>query len=60
MQEVDLEIQEVTERALKAPQPPKGSALRYLYSETSIPRRARLRPKPSARAIRAPWWIPSR
>lgn len=33
MQEVDLEIQEVTERALKAPQPAKGSALRYLYSE---------------------------
>ena len=37
MQEVDLEIQEVTERALKAPQPPKGSALRYLYSEDVDP-----------------------
>jgi 2-oxoisovalerate dehydrogenase E1 component len=37
MQEVDLEIQEVTERALKAPQPSKGSALRYLYSETVDP-----------------------
>src|SRR5258705_3414173 len=37
MQAVDLEIQEVTERALKAPQPPKGSALRYLYSETVDP-----------------------
>ena len=34
MQEVDLEIQQATERALKAPQPHKGSALRYLYSET--------------------------
>jgi 2-oxoisovalerate dehydrogenase E1 component len=37
MQEVDLEIQEVTERALKAPQPHKGSALRYLYSEDVDP-----------------------
>jgi 2-oxoisovalerate dehydrogenase E1 component len=37
MQEVDLEIQEVTERALKASQPPKGSALRYLYSDRVDP-----------------------
>ena len=37
MHEVDLEIQEATERALKAPPPPKGSALRYLYSETVDP-----------------------
>ena len=37
MQEVDLEIQEVTERALKAAQPHKGSALHYLYSETVDP-----------------------
>ena len=37
MQEVDLEIQEVTERALKAPQPHKGSALKYLYSEDVDP-----------------------
>jgi len=37
MQEVDLEIQQVTERALKAPQPHKGSALRYLYSENVDP-----------------------
>jgi len=37
MQEVDLEIQEVTERALKAPQPHKGSALKYLYSEEVDP-----------------------
>jgi len=37
MQEVDLEIQEVTERALKAPQPHKGSALKYLYSESVDP-----------------------
>ena len=37
MQEVDLEIQEVTERALKAPQPHKGSALQYLYSEDVDP-----------------------
>jgi 2-oxoisovalerate dehydrogenase E1 component len=37
MQEVDLEIQEVTERALKAQQPHKGSALQYLYSEEVDP-----------------------
>ena len=37
MQEVDLEIQEVTERALKAPQPVKGSALRFLYSDSPDP-----------------------
>ncbi|MEO8049112.1 MAG: dehydrogenase E1 component subunit alpha/beta [Acidobacteriota bacterium] len=37
MQEVDLEIQQATERALKAPQPHKGSALRYLYSESVDP-----------------------
>ncbi len=37
MQEVDLEIQQASERALKAPQPHKGSALRYLYSETVDP-----------------------
>ena len=35
--EVDLEIQEVTERVLKAASPPKGSALRYLYSERVDP-----------------------
>jgi 2-oxoisovalerate dehydrogenase E1 component len=37
MQEVDLEIQEVTERSLKAAQPAKGSALRFLYSEMVDP-----------------------
>ncbi len=37
MQEVDLEIQQVTERALKAPQPHKGSALKYLYSDDVDP-----------------------
>jgi len=36
-QEVDLEIQQVTERALKAAPPARGSALRYLYSETVDP-----------------------
>ena len=36
-QEVDLEIQQATELALKAPPPPKGTALRYLYSETVDP-----------------------
>jgi 2-oxoisovalerate dehydrogenase E1 component len=37
MAEVDLEIQEVTERALKAAQPAPGSALLHLYSETVDP-----------------------
>jgi 2-oxoisovalerate dehydrogenase E1 component len=35
--EVDLEIQEVTERVLKATPPPAGEALRYLYSERTDP-----------------------
>ncbi len=30
--EIDLEIQHITERVLKAPTPPKGQALKYLYS----------------------------
>ncbi|MCU1339810.1 MAG: dehydrogenase, component [Bryobacterales bacterium] len=30
--EVELEIQEITQRVLKAPPPPPGSALRFLYS----------------------------
>ena len=35
--EVDLEIQELTDRALKAAPPPKESAMRYLYSERVDP-----------------------
>ncbi len=35
--EVDLEMQEVTDRVLKAASPPKGSALRFLYSERIDP-----------------------
>jgi 2-oxoisovalerate dehydrogenase E1 component len=35
--EVDLEVQEATDRALKAAPPPKGSALRYLYSDRVDP-----------------------
>ena len=37
MQEVDLEVQEASDRALKATPPPKGGALRYLYSERVDP-----------------------
>jgi 2-oxoisovalerate dehydrogenase E1 component len=37
MQEVDLEIQEVTERVLKAMPPPRGGALRHLYSDRVDP-----------------------
>ena len=35
--EIDLEIQRITERVLKAPTPPKGTALKYLYSPTVDP-----------------------
>ncbi len=35
--EVDLEVQEVTDRVLKAAPPAKGSALRYLYSDRIDP-----------------------
>jgi 2-oxoisovalerate dehydrogenase E1 component len=35
--EIDIEVQEVTDRVLKAAPPPKGSALRYLYSDRVDP-----------------------
>jgi 2-oxoisovalerate dehydrogenase E1 component len=35
--EVDKEIQEVTDRVLRAPAPEKGSALKYLYSDKVDP-----------------------
>jgi 2-oxoisovalerate dehydrogenase E1 component len=35
--EVDLEVQQATDRALKADPPPKGSALTYLYSDKVDP-----------------------
>src|SRR5579871_5496240 len=35
--EVDKQIQEATERALRAPGPPAGSALRFLYSDRVDP-----------------------
>jgi 2-oxoisovalerate dehydrogenase E1 component len=35
--EVDVEVQEITERVLKAPAPPPGSALLYLYSDKIDP-----------------------
>src|SRR5580692_2284342 len=35
--EVDMEVQEVTDRVLKAAPPPKGSALRHLYSDRIDP-----------------------
>jgi 2-oxoisovalerate dehydrogenase E1 component len=37
MHEVDLEVQRAAERVLKADPPPKGSALRHLYSERCDP-----------------------
>jgi 2-oxoisovalerate dehydrogenase E1 component len=35
--EIDNELQEITDRVLRAAPPPKGSALRHLYSETVDP-----------------------
>src|SRR5712692_9964418 len=37
MQEVDIEVQEAGDRALKATPPPQGAALRYLYSDRVDP-----------------------
>ena len=44
--EADQEIQQATERALKADPPPKGSALRHLYSETIDPTSAQFETEP--------------
>ncbi len=46
MLEVDTEIQEVSERALKASVPARGSALRYLYSERVDPTSAQFAAEP--------------
>ncbi len=46
MQEVDAEIQEVSERAMKAPVPSHGTALRYLYSERVDPTSAQFEAEP--------------
>ena len=46
MLEVDTEIQEVSDRALKAPLPVRGSALRYLYSERVDPTSAQFETEP--------------
>jgi len=44
--EVDLEVQAATDRALKADPPPKGSALRYLYSDRVDPTSAEFAAEP--------------
>ena len=44
--EADQEIQQATERALKADPPSKGSALRHLYSETIDPASAQFETEP--------------
>jgi 2-oxoisovalerate dehydrogenase E1 component len=46
MLEVDTEIQEVSDRALKAAVPARGSALRYLYSERVDPTSAQFETEP--------------
>ncbi len=44
--EVDLEVQNATDRALKSPPPPKGSALRHLYSDRIDPTSSEFDVKP--------------
>jgi len=44
--EVDREIQEATDRALRADPPPKGSALQYLYSDKIDPASAEFEAEP--------------
>ncbi len=44
--EADQEIQQATDRVLKADPPPKGSALRHLYSETIDPTSAQFETEP--------------
>ena len=46
MLETDAEILEVSARALKAAPPPRGSALRYLYSERVDPASSRFETEP--------------
>jgi 2-oxoisovalerate dehydrogenase E1 component len=46
MSEVDLEIQQITEKVLKADPPPSGSALRFLYSERVNPGGAEFETEP--------------
>ena len=46
VQEVDQEIQQATDRVLKADPPPKGSALRHLYSEKIDPTSAQFETQP--------------
>jgi 2-oxoisovalerate dehydrogenase E1 component len=46
MQEVDAEIQEVSERAMKAAVPARGTAMRYLYSERVDPASAQFDVEP--------------
>ncbi len=45
--EIDLEIQEITERVLRAPAPGKGTALRHLYSESADPTSAGFSTRPN-------------
>jgi 2-oxoisovalerate dehydrogenase E1 component len=44
--EVDQEIQEITDRVLRADPPPKGSALRFLYSDKVDPTSAEFESEP--------------
>jgi 2-oxoisovalerate dehydrogenase E1 component len=44
--EVDMEIHEATQKALKAPPPPRGSALKFLYSDQVDPTSDAFRSEP--------------
>ena len=49
MHQVDQEIQEATEHALKAPPPPAGEALRFLYSDRVDPTSSAFRDRAAIR-----------
>ena len=46
IQEIDLEIEQITQRVLKADPPPPGSALKFLYSDRVDPRAAEFDTEP--------------
>ena len=58
--EIDLEIQEATDKALAADPPARGSAYWHLYSGSVDPTSADFDTfPPISAATRGPWWIPS-
>ena len=56
--EVDQEIHEALEEALKASPPAPGSALKFLYSPTVDPQAPSFSRKRGSTATRERWWTP--